>query len=155
MQAGPGELPIVGFQEEDAEFVRPVVELTITRPFRDQAFKTAVRLAYENRCALTGLQLINGGGRPEVQAAHIKPVSENGPDTIRNGLALSGTLHWLFDRGLISVSDEYRILIAEKKVPDQIRSMLNTNGEIIRPRDPNLRPSVHFLQFHRANIFKG
>lgn len=30
MQAGPEELPIVGFQEEDTEFVRPVVELTIT-----------------------------------------------------------------------------------------------------------------------------
>lgn len=114
-----------------------------------------MRLAYENRCALTGLQLTNGGGRPEVQAAHIKPVSENGPDTIRNGLALSGTFHWLFDRGLLPVTDDYRILVAEKKIPDQVRSMLNSNGEINRPRDPNLRPSPHYLQFHRNNVFKG
>jgi hypothetical protein len=31
--------------------------------------------AHLRRCAITGLKLINGGGRPEVQAAHIQPVA--------------------------------------------------------------------------------
>jgi putative restriction endonuclease len=75
--------------EAEVEFRRPIVEMTISRPFRDRAFKYAVRAAYDNRCALTGLRLINGGGRPEVEAAHIKPVADDGPDTVRNGLALS------------------------------------------------------------------
>jgi len=143
-----------GFEEPEVEFVRPIVEMTIARPFRDRAFKTAVRLAYENRCALTGLCLINGGGRPEVQAAHIKPVSDNGPDSIRNGLALSGTFHWLFDRGLISVSDDYRILVSEKKVPDQARKMLNQDGKLILPTDSALCPNPYYLKFHRDNVFK-
>ena len=43
----------------------------------------------------------NGGGRAEAQAAHIQPVAENGPDSLRNGVALSSTFHWMFDRGLI------------------------------------------------------
>jgi hypothetical protein len=29
--------------------------------------------------------------------------SESKPAAVRNGLALSGTIHWMFDRGLVSV----------------------------------------------------
>jgi len=143
-----------GFEEPVVEFQRAMVEMTVSRPFRDQAFKTAVRYAYENRCAVTGLMLINGGGRPEVQAAHIQPVAASGPDAIRNGIALSGTFHWLFDRGLISVSDDYRILVADK-VPEQARRMLNADGKILRPQSDAHLPSPHFLKFHRENVFKG
>jgi len=55
---------------------------------------------------MSGLMLRNGGGRPEVQTAHIRPVESRGSDSVRKGLALSGTLHWMFDRGLISVADD-------------------------------------------------
>jgi putative restriction endonuclease len=107
------------------EFVRPVIEMTVSRPFRDRAFMHAVRSAYANKCAVSGMRLINGGGRPEVQAAHIKPVDRMGPDSVRNGLALSGTLHWLFDRGLISVSDTYDILISKKLARDEVQRLVN------------------------------
>jgi len=143
-----------GFGEPTVAFQRPVIEMTVSRLFRDKVFMTAVRTAYENRCALTGLQLINGGGRPEVQAAHIQPVAENGPDAVRNGLALSGTFHWLFDRGLLSMSDDYRILVAEK-VPEQARRMLNPDGRAIVPKSPLHRPNPHYLRFHRETVFKG
>jgi putative restriction endonuclease len=33
-----------------AEFERPIVEMTVLRPFRDRAFKFVVRAAYDNRC---------------------------------------------------------------------------------------------------------
>ena len=149
-----GLAEVMGFEESPAEFVRPVIEMTISRPFRDVAFKRSVRLAYENQCAVTGLRLVNGGGRPEVQAAHIKPVSCNGPDSVRNGLALSSTYHWMFDRGLISFADDYRILVGEK-VPEQARRMLNENGRLILPDDKSQYPNPYYLQFHRSNVFKG
>ena len=57
---------------------------------------------------MTGLKIINGGGRAEVQAAHIRPIAHHGPDSIRNDPALSGTVHWMFDRGLLTVDDDYR-----------------------------------------------
>jgi putative restriction endonuclease len=144
-----------GFDEPGHEFERPIVQLTISRPFRDRAFKRAVRAAYKNQCALTGLRLINGGGNPEVAAAHIKPVAQSGPDSIRNGIALSGTFHWLFDRGLISIADNFDILVAKKKIPDQVVGLLNKDGKIILPKDPSLRPHPHYLEFHRGCIFKG
>jgi putative restriction endonuclease len=144
-----------GFEEPIQEFERPIVELTISRLFRDQAFKRVVRIAYDNRCALTGLRLINGGGRPEVQAAHIMPVASKGPDSVRNGLALSGTVHWMFDRGLVAIDENHRIMTAKSRVPEQMHNLLNKNGKLIVPKDPSLWPHPHYLKFHRENIFKG
>ena len=73
-----------------------------SRIVRNPMFRRVVLDAYDERCAFTGFKLINGGGRAEVQAAHIRPVEANGPDSVQNGLALSGTVHWMFDRGFFS-----------------------------------------------------
>ncbi|MDE2764079.1 MAG: hypothetical protein OXK74_15060 [Gemmatimonadota bacterium] len=56
-----------------------------------QVFATGIKRAYDNTCAVSGLRIINGGGRAEAQAAHIRPVHANGPDSLRNGVALSST----------------------------------------------------------------
>lgn len=68
--------------------------------------------AYDKRCGASGLKLIDGGGRAEVAAAHIQPVQANGPDIVSSGLALSGTAHWMFGRGLIGLSDVLDVLIS-------------------------------------------
>jgi putative restriction endonuclease len=141
--------------EPHVVFERPIVEMTVSRPFRERSFMYNVRSAYENRCAMTGLRLINGGGRPEVQAAHIQPVAADGPDSVRNGLALSGTAHWMFDRGLISVDDDYKILVAKNHVPEDAARLLNNSGLVNLPNDPTLYPNARYLKFHRDKVFKG
>jgi putative restriction endonuclease len=148
------ELTSPGFSEPPAPFERPVVEMMVSRPFRERSFMHNVRAAYSNRCAITGLRLINGGGRPEVQAAHIQPVASKGPDSVRNGLALSGTVHWMFDRGLISISDDFKILVAKNHVPDDAVRLLNQSGLINLPKDQTLYPNAHYLKFHRDVVFK-
>jgi putative restriction endonuclease len=149
------EVILPGFFEPPMPFERPIVEMTVSRPFRERSFMYNVRAAYSNRCAITGLRLINGGGRPEVQAAHIQPVASKGPDSVRNGLALSGTVHWMFDRGLISIGDDYKILVAKNHVPDDAIRLLNQSGLINLPKDQTLYPNAHYLKFHRDEVFKG
>jgi putative restriction endonuclease len=149
------EAVLLGYSEPPTHFERPIVEMTVSRLFRERSFMHNVRAAYSNRCAITGLRLINGGGRPEVQAAHIQPVASKGPDSVRNGLALSGTVHWMFDRGLISIDDDHKILIAKNHVPDDAVRLLNQSGMINLPEDPTLHPNEYFLRFHRDKIFKG
>jgi len=144
-----------GLSEDQLEFKRPIVERLVARPFRDAAFSQVVKSAYEDTCAFTGLKIINGGGRPEVQAAHIRPVEDSGPDSIRNGLALSGTIHWMFDRGLISVGEDFTILKVGNSVPDTINRLLNSNGMLRTPIQPDMRPHPLQLKYHRENIFKG
>lgn len=141
--------------EEATIFVRSVIERLTRRKYREVAFSRKVREAYDYRCAMSGLQLRNGGGRPEVQAAHIRPVEKNGSDSVRNGLALSGTLHWMFDRGLISVADDIEtILISENKVPgDVVQRLLPPDRKLLKPLDPHFAPHPENLQWHRENVF--
>ena len=141
--------------EGAAPFHRPVLERLTRRPYRDVAFRRKVREAYGYRCAMSGLRLRNGGGRPEVQAAHIRPVEHQGSDSVRNGLALSGTLHWMFDRGLISVADDCRtILVSHNKVPgDVVGRLLSPDGRLIAPEDARDAPHPENLRWHRENVF--
>jgi putative restriction endonuclease len=97
-------LKLVRASPEEQE--RRIEQILLNRKVRDASFRGQVCEAYDNRCALTGLQIVNGGGRAEVQAAHIWSVALGGPDVVQNGLALSGTAHWLFDRHLISLTDD-------------------------------------------------
>lgn len=141
--------------EDAAPFQRPVVERLSRRPYRDVAFRRKVREAYSYRCAMSGLQLRNGGGRPEVQAAHIRPVERQGSDAVRNGLALSGTLHWMFDRGLLSVADDCEtILVSRNKVPEEVvKRLLRPDGKLWKPAERKNWPSPANLKWHRENIF--
>ena len=142
--------------EDAPEYViRPVVETVTTRKFRDVSFRRQVRAAYRNTCAVTGLRLINGGGRPEVQAAHIRSVEANGPDAVRNGIALTGTAHWLFDRGLMTFGDDFRIILSPHGVPDDLGRLIRSDRMLAVPEDPGLRPHPTYLRWHREHCFKS
>lgn len=160
-------LPRVGAPQPDAvlreeqavyEFEAPrdrVLHLT-SRAVRDRVFRRVVLRAYDERCAISGLRLINGGGRAEVDAAHIRPVSADGPDVVNNGLALSGTAHWMFDRGLIGLGDDLQILVSTHvNDVDSVRAFLNKTGFAYPPRRPADRPHPHFLKWHREHCFKA
>lgn len=136
-------------------FDRPLVELTSIRPFRQQAFKKNVRAAYGNRCAVTGLRILDRKGLPEVQAAHIRPVNEAGSDSVRNGLALSSTVHWMFDRGLIAIDSDLTILTATRIFPQEIAALIVPDGKLRLPHSPAQHPYVGYLEYHRDRFFVG
>lgn len=155
LHASREKVPSEVLEEEAVPFERPIVEMVSMRPFREAAFAVSVKAAYANTCAMTGLKIINGGGRAEVQAAHIRPVAAGGSDSLRNGLALSGTIHWMFDRGLVSVDDDFSILIAAGRLPYAVTALLREDGKIGIPLRPENRPHPRHLRYHRENIFKG
>jgi putative restriction endonuclease len=126
-----------------------------SRAVRDRNFRKSVLRAYGERCAITGLRLINGGGRAEVEAAHIRPVEAGGPDIVSNGIALSGTAHWMFDRGLVGLSDNLDVLISRQaNDPDAVRSMINPSGALLVPPRTAERPRPEFVAWHREQCFK-
>jgi len=146
----PELLNVVREEQTPFEIERPLVQSLLNRPFRDRAFRRAVLYAYDGRCAVTGWRLVNGGGRLEAEAAHIRPVEHGGPDSIRNGLALSGTAHWMFDRGLIGVADNHEIII-HRKVNDRsgVEAIINPTGKLIPPPREADHPHPQFLNWHR------
>lgn len=136
-----------------AVFHRPTI--SVNRKLRDRAFRDQIQVAYDRTCAVSGLKILNSGGNPEVQAAHIKPVADNGPDWVRNGLALTSTLHWMFDNGLISIADDYRILRADQHIPEAIKPLLSRQEYLTAPTNKNWTPHPEFLRFHRESRFVG
>jgi len=148
-----------GFLENQMPFqfeqVRERVSSLTSRLVRDRIFRKIVLRAYDERCAVTGLKLINGSGRAEAAAAHIRPVEASGPDIVSNGVALSGTAHWMFDRGLISLADDLEILVSRQVNDlDSVRALINKSGRATEPRRVADRPHPHFLQWHRDHCFK-
>jgi putative restriction endonuclease len=134
---------------------RERVERLTSRVVRERVFRRVVLRAYGERCGVTGLKLINGGGRAEVEAAHIRPVEHRGPDIINNGVALSGTAHWMFDRGLIGFSDDLKIMVSRQvNDRDGVASLINRTGRMVGPLLARDRPHPAFLNWHRENCFK-
>jgi putative restriction endonuclease len=131
-------------------------EIVTNSLIRDASFRLrVVEQAYDGRCAFTGVRMTNGFGRAEADAAHIQPVADGGPDSTRNGLALMKSMHWAFDRGLISLSDEGRVLTVERGLDAPILRLLPENRIALLPTKPDQRPHPAFLQWHRENRFKG
>jgi putative restriction endonuclease len=132
---------------------RRTERILLNRKVRDANFRRQVCEAYQDRCAVTGLRLINGGGKSEVQAAHIWPVAAGGPDTVQNGVALSATAHWLFDRHLISFTDDYALLVSHNRIPSELMSLFsNQLRRINLPANTQLWPSPAYVKRHREEF---
>ncbi|MBV1838438.1 HNH endonuclease [Acetobacter estunensis] len=132
---------------------RRIEQVLVNRRIRDAAFRRQVIDAYDGRCCVTGLRLINGGGKAEAQAAHIQAVADGGPDVVRNGIALSATVHWLFDRHLISLTDDLGLLVAHNRIPRELSSLFGRQMErIILPRDPAYHPHPVYVRRHRERF---
>lgn len=153
------DLPVEGVEEpfSPPQHIadRERVNQLVNRVVRDRNFRKNVLRVYGERCAITGLRLINGGGRAEVEAAHIKPVEHGGPDIVSNGIALSGTAHWMFDRGLVGISDDLTLLVSRQSNDlDAVAAMINDTGKLLAPERLANRPRAEFLHWHRENCFK-
>ncbi|MEE2879379.1 MAG: HNH endonuclease [Pseudomonadota bacterium] len=151
---GQSELGKPGFHDEKTPFLfdhdRQTIASLTNKKVRDRRFRLAVLRAYRKRCAITGWDFTNGGGRAEVEAAHIIPVEHDGRDVVNNGLALSGTVHWMFDRGLVSVGSNDEILISSKvNDRESIKRIINQSGRLIRPQEQAHHPHGSFLDWHR------
>jgi putative restriction endonuclease len=117
------------------------------------AFRILVTDAYSRRCAITGEKTL-----PVLEAAHIKPYSISGINTINNGLLLRADLHKLFDTGYITVTDKYDIEISRmiKEDFDNGRNYYKFHGQrlISLPHSNIDLPNRNFLKWHNENIFR-
>ena len=128
---------------------------TISRLSRAANFRLQVLNAYGNRCAVTRLQL------RLVDAAHILPVGAPGSaDHIRNGLALSPTLHRAYDAGLIYLNEDLEMKLNPKREVELRGMRLDAGleefrillGRINLPGDRRHWPDASFIS--RANRYR-
>lgn len=125
---------------------------------RDQGFRRAVVTAYDHRCAICGMRMMTADGHTVVDAAHIKPWSISFNDNPRNGMALCKLCHWIFDEGMVSVSDKYvvitsRQLSANRNIPGLVVTLGGRN--IITPKEKSFWPDVDALNWHKQKVFRS
>ena len=117
---------------------------------RDTVFRRLVRQIYDGTCAICGQRRETPDGIPEVEAAHIRPKEDGGPDTVENGLALCKLHHWAFDNGWLAVSDDYEILVKEAPDRDGYYEFKQLEGKRLElPDNDAVLPASKYLKQHR------
>ena len=141
-------------------------KLQVAAYARNATFRDTVLTAYGYRCAVTGLstaKLPASRLASALEVAHIRPVSEKGPDALGNALVLTPTLHRLFDAGLFTLCIS-RGQVRVKRHPKLAESVLSNTerGTIIKlkdgmplltPRVEEMQPMRQFVEFHSKNIY--
>ena len=124
------------------------------RPRRGQgAFQALVTNAYQRRCAITGESTL-----PTLEAAHIRPVKFEGLNNTYNGLLLRADFHKLFDRGLVTVTPEYRVVVSDRIKHEWFngKAYYRLQGAELAslPQNPVDQPRTELLQWHNDYVFE-
>ena len=115
-------------------------------------FRAMIIEQYKRKCCITGENTL-----PVLEAADIRPVSEDGEHKLGNGLLMRADMHMHFDQGLIGVTPDYRIQVS-KQIREQyhngVVNFSHKDQELLSlPTAPELQPSREFLAWHMDERF--
>ena len=149
------------FTELDSENVNEVTEILVEGRSRSAVvqvrvnqsfFRRAVLASYQGRCCMSGVN------HPRLLvASHIVPWSQDVANRLnpRNGLCLSALHDRAFDSGLISLNNDYQIIISDKlkhKADEFTQiNLISLQGKAITLPEKFL-PDRSFLEKHRVTF---
>ena len=149
--------------ESSEEYKRKIIELKNQideNAFQEEVFirgglfKREIPKIYNNTCAISGFRIDATTNISMVDACHIVPFSEGYDDTLTNGIALCPNFHRAFDRGLISISDNYEVILNRNFV--ESNSVYNfsqfAGTKITLPNQSHLYPALENLYQHRKRF---
>lgn len=151
-----GELcEAVGLELEPAEATR----LTAVRRQRDRRMRELVLTAYEHRCAFCGYDGRIGSVPVGLEAAHVRWWAFDGPDDVDNGLCLCSLHHKLFDKGVLGVGDQHRILVSQRFVGHGAAAraqVTELSGRPLVGPQPGTTPvAAPHRAWHLTQVFQG
>ena len=144
--------------EPEAQLKRIKIETEEDVFVRGGLFKKLVPKVYDSTCSFTGMRLENTFAHSFIDACHIVPFSVSHDDKVNNGIALCPNMHRAFDRGLVSVDADYRIIISDHITEDENHpyGLKQLQGRKIRlPFGQRYYPSLENLEWHKEKIFKN
>ncbi|MFD0402841.1 HNH endonuclease [Kitasatospora sp. NPDC127121] len=107
---------------------------------RDGAVVQDVKDWYGNQCQMCGSVLGIPGPRQTIsEGAHIRPLSQGGPDYTGNVLCLCPNCHTQFDQGGLYLTDDLRVV---ETVTGTVRQRLET--------EPGRDVGLEYVRWHRA-----
>lgn len=115
------------------------------------AFKGMLLTAYHRQCAITG-----GHISPTLQAAHIRPVAQEGQHRLDNGLLLRSDVHILFDNGYLGIDEQHKLHVSPRLWTDfgNGKEFYSKAGETIDLPERTIdRPARDAVQWHMDEVF--
>jgi putative restriction endonuclease len=125
---------------------------------RQGFFKKYIPQIYKDTCCFTEMKMITVHGYNMIDACHIVPFSIGQDDRITNGIALCPNLHRAFDRGLVSIGEDFVILVSSSVSENKNHpySLNRLQGrKILLPESPAHHPNKENLEWHRKEVFKS
>ena len=135
------------------DFAGETRKVVTEQRIKQSFFRRAVLSSYRGRCCMSGLTETR-----LLIASHIVPWSRDKANRLNpsNGLCLSAIHDRAFDKGLITLTDDFKIMVSEelkcKKEPFVMEVLLPLDGRSIELPE-RFMPSVEFLSRHRADLF--
>ena len=130
-------------------------EIQEERFIRGGIFKKEIPRIYNHQCCISGMKIQTTINAQMVDACHIIPFSMSNDDTISNGICLSPNLHRAFDRGLLTINEDYIVRISpsinESNSPYGITQFEGKRIDL--PQELKLYPSTQNLSWHRKECF--
>lgn len=118
--------------------------------FNATSFRDFVMVGYSNKCAVTGT-VISWHEYNNLEAAHIKPKSHGGTYIPNNGIAMCRDMHWAFDKGFFTISDDFRIIVHDEIESEYLKSL--HGKQLNLPQNNFFIPDIKNLEYHRENVF--
>lgn len=126
---------------------------------REARFRLTIVPAYNYTCALTGYRCVTVDAGSIVDAAHIHQFADSRNNHPQNGIALCKNAHWLFDQGLWSLTDDYRVIVASDRFHesgDEALLLHRIAGKQIHlPPDSDYWPDKACVAWHRERKFRN
>jgi len=111
-------------------------EEVVRRWERKAAIALQIKALYEWRCQVCGV-LLESQNQRVAEAAHIRPISLQGPDQLSNLLCLCPNHHKLFDSGGIVILDNFDVIDFRRKRVAKLTV------------HPNHKIGLEFIGYHR------
>ncbi|MER7990200.1 phosphorothioated DNA-binding restriction endonuclease [Streptomyces noursei] len=126
---------------------------------RDRRMRELILTAYEFRCAFCGYDGALGASPVGLEAAHVRWWSHDGPDEVDNGLCLCSLHHKLFDKGVLGVGENHRILVSQRFVGRSEASrqhvLVLAGRPVIGPQADAPRVATRHREWHDRQVFHG
>lgn len=122
---------------------------------RGTVFRREIIKLYRETCCISGLRVDAKFTISMVDACHIKPFAVGFDNTLTNGIALCPNLHRAFDRGLLTVDDNYRVIFSRAFTenaasPFNLRQVENVTLTL----PAHHLPSLEAFAWHRQQVFQ-
>lgn len=141
--------------DDDYEFFEGTEKIRLVKTRVNQNdFRQRILASYNEKCCITGLSITS-----LLVASHIIPWSKNKQERLnpRNGICLNNIHDKAFDKGLITITSDFKVKLSNAILKKQKESNIQKyfieyeNQPIILP--DRFSPSIQFLEYHQQNIF--